>query len=160
MSHCTHHEHCLAHALDQAQTLCEDKGARLTPLRRRVLELVWSSHEAVKAYGLLDRLSTEDHTVKPPTVYRALDFLLEQGLVHRVDSLNAFVGCSHPDEPHEAHLLICTGCGRVEELASNDLEGAIQQALAPTGFQPTRARLEVHGLCANCQKKQDAENPT
>ncbi|MGC9007798.1 MAG: Fur family transcriptional regulator [Halothiobacillaceae bacterium] len=153
MSHCPHHDHCLAHALNQAETLCQNHGARLTPLRRRVLELIWASHEAVKAYDILSRLSSEDHTVKPPTVYRALDFLLEQGLVHRVDSLNAFVGCSHPDKPHEARLLICTRCGRVDELATPELDDAIARALAPTGFQPTRARLEIHGLCADCTKK-------
>ncbi|MDM7323249.1 MAG: Fur family transcriptional regulator [Gammaproteobacteria bacterium] len=153
MSHCTHHDHCLAHALDQAETLCQNHGARLTPLRRRVLELIWASHEAVKAYDLLNRLSTEDHTVKPPTVYRALDFLLEQGLIHRVDSLKAFVGCSHPDKPHEARLLICTGCGRVDELAIPELDVAIARAIAPTGFQPTRTRMEIHGLCADCAKK-------
>jgi Fur family zinc uptake transcriptional regulator len=152
MSHCIHHDHCLAHALDQAETLCQSHGARLTPLRRRVLELIWSSHEAVKAYDLLNRLSTEDHTVKPPTVYRALDFLLEHGLIHRVDSLNAFVGCTHPSDPHEARLLICTHCGRVDELATPELDAALARALAPTGFQPTRARLEVHGLCADCAK--------
>ncbi|TQV64575.1 MAG: transcriptional repressor [Halothiobacillaceae bacterium] len=157
MSHCTHHETCLAHALDQARTLCEDKGARLTPLRRRVLELIWSSHEAVKAYDLLDRLSTEDRTVKPPTVYRALDFLLEQGLVHRVDSLNAYVGCTHPDEPHDVRLLICNQCGQVTELANPALDQALTRALAETGFKPTRAHLEVHGLCAPCQTKTGAE---
>ena len=157
MSHCTHHETCLAQALNQAETLCESHGARLTPLRRRVLELVWSSHEAVKAYDLLDRLSTEDHTVKPPTVYRALDFLLEQGLVHRVDSLNAYVGCTHPDEPHDVRLLICNQCGQVAELVNPALDNALTRALAETGFQPTRAHLEIHGLCAACAQKQGQE---
>lgn len=153
MSHCPHHEHCLARALDQAETLCQSHGARLTPLRRRVLELILASHEAVKAYDILSRLSTEDRTAKPPTVYRALDFLLEHGLIHRVDSLNAFVGCSHPGDPHEARLLICTRCGRVDELATPELDDAIARAITPTGFQATCAHLEIHGQCADCAKK-------
>lgn len=156
MSHCTHHDHCLAHALDQAETLCQSHGARLTPLRRRVLELIWASHEAVKAYDILSRLSTEDHTVKPPTVYRTLDFLLEHGLIHRVDSLNAFVGCPHPDQPHHVRLLICNQCGQVVELSNPSLDQALSRALAETGFQPTRAHLEIHGLCADCQQQHPA----
>jgi Fur family zinc uptake transcriptional regulator len=153
MSHCEHHEACLAQALSQAEALCERHGARLTPLRRRVLELIWASHEAVKAYNLLNLLSTEDHTVKPPTVYRALDFLLEQGLIHRVDSLNAYVGCTHPSDPHDVRLQICDQCGQVRELINPALDETLGHALAETGFKPTRAHLEVHGLCADCQKK-------
>lgn len=156
MSNCSHHDTCLARALDQAESLCQNHGARLTPLRRRVLELIWSSHEAVKAYDLLDRLSSEDRTVKPPTVYRALDFLLQQGLVHRVDSLSAFVGCSHPQDPHDVRLLICTQCGQVTELADPALDETLARAIAQTGFKPTRAHLEIHGLCAHCQEKQPA----
>lgn len=152
MPYCNEHEHGLAKALDQAETLCERQGARLTPMRRRVLELILASHEAVKAYDLLHQLSTEDHTVKPPTVYRALDFLLEHGLIHRVDSLNAFVGCSQPTKPHEARLLICSQCGRITELHAPMLDAAIEEALTPTGFHPTRTRLEIHGLCVDCVK--------
>ncbi|OZB54565.1 MAG: transcriptional repressor, partial [Thiomonas sp. 15-63-373] len=96
------------------------------------------------------QLSTEDHAAKPPTVYRALDFLLEQGLIHRVDSLNAFVGCNHPDTPHAAHLLLCARCGRVEELQSDAVDAAIAKAVAATGFVARHARLEVQGLCAAC----------
>ncbi len=137
-------------ALSHAEALCTARGVRLTPLRRRVLELVQSRTEAVKAYDLLAQLSTEDHAAKPPTVYRALDFLLEQGLIHRVDSLNAFVGCNHPDTPHAAHLLLCARCGRVEELHSNAVDAAIAKAVAATGFVARHARLEVQGLCAAC----------
>ena len=137
-------------ALIHAERLCAARGVRLTPLRRRVLELVQSRTEAVKAYDLLAQLSTEDHAVKPPTVYRALDFLLEQGLIHRVDSLNAFVGCNHPDQPHAAHLLLCERCGRVQELHDASMDAVIHQAVAATGFVARHARLEVQGLCAAC----------
>lgn len=149
-SHHAAHPHSTQDALLHAERLCASRGVRLTPLRRRVLELVQSRAEAVKAYDLLAQLSTEDHTAKPPTVYRALDFLLAQGLVHRVDSLNAFVGCNHPETPHAAHLLLCTQCGRVEELHSDALDAAIAQAVAATGFAARHARLEVQGLCAAC----------
>ncbi len=134
----------------RAERLCSARGVRLTPLRRRVLELVQSQREAVKAYDLLAMLSTMERAAKPPTVYRALDFLIEQGLVHRVDSLNAFVGCDHPDTPHAAHLLVCTRCGRVQELHSTAVDAAVDAAVAAAGFVAHRARLEVHGLCARC----------
>ena len=133
-----------------AERLCSARGVRLTPLRRRVLELVQSQREAVKAYDLLAMLSTRGRAAKPPTVYRALDFLLEQGLVHRVESLNAFVGCNHPDTPHAPHLLLCTRCGRVQELHSDAVDEAIAAAVERTGFVGRRARLEVQGLCAQC----------
>ncbi|HES76820.1 MAG TPA: transcriptional repressor [bacterium] len=158
MSHCNHHAHCLAQALDHAEALCQSHGARLTPLRRRVLELVCSSHAAIKAYDLIARLSTEDHLVKPPTVYRALDFLLEHGLVHRVDSLNAFVGCTTAHNPHDVRLLICTSCGEISELANLGLDQALTQAIHVSGFQPTQTHLEIHGLCAHCQEKNTHEH--
>lgn len=137
-------------ALQRAEQICAARGVRLTPLRRRVLQLVQQKSGAVKAYDLLAQLSTEDHAAKPPTVYRALDFLLAQGLIHRVDSLNAFVGCSHPDTPHAAHLLICRDCGRVEELHDATLEAALERALAASGWQQPQARLEVLGVCPQC----------
>ncbi len=140
------------HALGQAEALCQRHGARLTPLRRRVLELISSSDAAIKAYELMERLSTGGRMVKPPTVYRALDFLLEQGLIHRVDSLNAYVGCTHPQEPHDVRLLICTQCGQVTELADPMLDSSLALALSRSGFKPSRAHLEIHGLCARCQQ--------
>lgn len=144
------HAHSAQEALSHAESLCAARGVRLTPLRRRVLELVQSRTEAVKAYDLLAQLSTEDHAAKPPTVYRALDFLLEQGLIHRVDSLNAFVSCNHPDQPHAAHLLLCERCGQVQELHNASMEAAIAKAVAATGFVTRHARLEVQGQCAAC----------
>lgn len=155
MPHRNAHSHDLEQTLDQAETLCQAKGAKLTPLRRRVLERVCASHAAIKAYELISQLSTEDHLVKPPTVYRALDFLLEHGLIHRVDSLNAFVGCSHPHEPHEARLLICDTCGDIRELATPALDQALELAIRQSGFKTSRAHLEIHGLCAHCQEQQN-----
>ena len=155
-----HHPHAVPskqNTLMHAERLCAARGVRLTPLRRRVLELVQSRADAVKAYDLLAQLSTEDHAAKPPTVYRALDFLLEQGLIHRVDSLNAFVSCNHPDQPHAAHLLLCERCGQVQELHNATMDAAIAQAVAATGFVARHARLEVQGLCASCAASTAAE---
>ena len=104
------HRACVQGALRDAETLCARRGVRLTPARRRVLELIWQSHRPSGAYDLLERLAADGHRPSPPTVYRALDFLLRQGLVHRVSSRNAFVGCNHPGDDHMAQLFICDRC--------------------------------------------------
>ncbi len=147
-----HHDHqgCIAKALAAAERLCEDRGARFTPLRRRVLELIWSSHESAKAYDLLDALKTFDPAAKPATVYRALDFLLEQGFIHRVESLNAFVGCNEPEHRHELLLLICERCHTVEERPARGLMAAAASEIESAGFAPRRQSFEVHGVCAEC----------
>jgi Fur family zinc uptake transcriptional regulator len=144
------HQCCIAQALAAAERLCEARGARFTPLRRRVLELIWSSHESAKAYGLLGALKEFDASAKPTTVYRALDFLLEQGLIHRVESLNAYVGCKAPEQRHELLLLICERCHTVEELPAAGLMEAAAREIASAGFAPSRKSFEVHGVCAEC----------
>src|SRR3546814_13619005 len=96
------HDHCVSHALAEADSLCARQGVRLTALRKRVLELVWQSHKPLGAYDILAQLTEQDgRRAAPPTVYRALDFLLENGLVHRIASLNAFIGCNHPEHRSE-----------------------------------------------------------
>lgn len=138
-------------ALARAESLCADAKARLTPLRRRVLELVWSSHEPVGAYEILSRLSEEQGRTAPPTVYRALDFLLELGLVHRIESLNAFVGCPDPTRVHNSQFLICEGCRTAVELESGALDRAITGSAADLGFAVSGRVVEVRGLCRTCQ---------
>src|SRR5690606_29397539 len=106
MDHGQHdHRRCIADALDAAERVCAGRGARLTELRRRVLELVWQSHRPVGAYPLLAALGRDGHAPAPPTVYRALDFLQAQGLVHRIESRNAYVGCPHPETDHTGQLM-------------------------------------------------------
>ncbi len=150
--HGTRHAHgqCVGRALSRAEALCRQRGARLTQMRRRVLELIWDSHKAVKAYDLLDRLSESEKSVRPPTVYRALDFLMAHGLVHRVDSLNAFVGCSGSDEQHNAQFLICQECGEVSELDGAVIGQAVAQQAARAGFKVRRQMVELHGECPAC----------
>ncbi len=148
-----HHDHddCVRDALAAAETACEARGARLTAIRRRVLELVWASHEPVGAYGLLDRLAAEGIKAVPPTVYRALDFLLEQGLVHKLERLNAFVGCTQGRGPHAAQFLICTGCGRVAELDDLPIALSLTEAARKHGFTADRQTVEVEGRCPDCR---------
>ena len=146
------HEHrsCIEDALARAEALCRSRGVRLTPLRRRVLELVWSGHRAVKAYDLLAALGDAQATAKPPTVYRALEFLMAQGLVHRIDSLNAFIGCPQPDRRHSAQFLICAACGEVSELHAASIERAVAEQAADSGFALSRKIIELHGRCPRC----------
>lgn len=145
------HGHCVARALDSAHQLCADSGTRLTALRRRVLREVWRSHDAVKAYDILERLGDAQRTAKPPTVYRALQFLLAQGLVHRLESLNAFVGCAEPERRHEGQFLICHACGQVHEIHAPEIRQAVGRAARASGFAVQRQMVEVLGTCQRCR---------
>ena len=144
------HQVCVDRALERAAELCARSGARLTDLRRRVLELIWTSHAPVGAYDILERLSEDQGRTAPPTVYRALEFLLAEGLIHRVESLNAFVGCADPGDAHAGQFLICTGCGNAAELHDARIDKAIAASTAKLGFRPTRKTVEVLGLCPTC----------
>jgi Fur family transcriptional regulator, zinc uptake regulator len=145
------HEHCVSTALSAAEAVCADASERLTPLRRRVLELVWGSHRPIGAYAILDRLKEDGRSAAPPTVYRALEFLLERGLIHRIESLNAFVGCAHPGESHLVQFLICRTCGMTAELDDRRLGEAIGRSAAEHGFNIQSRVVELSGICSGCQ---------
>ena len=133
--------------------MCAQKGLRLTALRRRVLELVWQSHKPLGAYDILAVLSEQDgRRAAPPTVYRALDFLLDNGLVHRISSLNAFVGCSHPEHPHQGQFLICRNCHAAIELEQKSISDAIIHSARDVGFTVETQTVEVVGLCSGCRE--------
>ena len=134
------------------EQVCRQRGARLTPLRRRVLELVWESHRPVLAYDLLEQLRVERRRAAPPTVYRALDFLMAHGLVHRVESLNAFVGCTMADAEHSGQLLICTQCRTVREMDDSAISELIARQAHAHGYDPIRQTVEVLGYCDACAK--------
>lgn len=153
------HADCISRALDTAERLCVDRGLRFTPIRRKVLELVWESHRPVKAYDLLDRIRPVEGAAKPATVYRALDFLLEQGLIHRVESLNAFVGCVCSERQHELLLLLCRGCQQVEERTAPEVMEAVARELVAAGFAASHKAIEVHGLCADCARVHGGSGP-
>ena len=148
----TTHDHsgCRGKAIHTAEQLCSQRGVRFTPIRREVLELIWESHRAVKAYDLLDRIKPKAGTAKPATVYRALDFLLEQGLIHRVESLNAFIGCSCSGQKHEQLLLICEQCQEVEERPGLLVMEAVANELEQASFNMHRKAIEIQGICKHC----------
>ncbi|MBF0326202.1 MAG: transcriptional repressor [Alphaproteobacteria bacterium] len=148
-SHDHDHRSCVASALGAAEAECRRRGARLTDIRRRVLELIWTSHAPVGAYALLEQLG---RGAAPPTIYRALDFLLAHGLIHRIETQNAYVGCSHPGQPHAGLFLLCRQCGAVAELAEAATTRAIEQEAAALGFQVDSLTVEAHGLCPGCRR--------
>ena len=144
------HEGCRHDAMHTAERLCDQRGVRLTPMRRQVLELIWESHRAIKAYDLLDKIKSETTAAKPTTVYRALDFLLEQGLIHKLESLNAFIGCRFSGHRHQQLLLTCSKCQEVEERPAQGVMDAIQQELQEAAFSMHHNSIEIHGLCRHC----------
>ncbi|MEA3640398.1 MAG: transcriptional repressor [Lamprobacter sp.] len=147
-------EETLQQALHRAELLCAQRGVRFTAQRRRVLELVCRAARPIGAYEILDQLR-DGATAAPPTVYRALDFLLEQGFVHKLETLHAFIGCTHPEHPHASQFLICSDCGQVKELENAAIAGSLRTAALETGFQTERPVIEVLGTCAHCRRKTD-----
>jgi Fur family zinc uptake transcriptional regulator len=139
--------------LHHAGQICDAKGARLTDLRREVLGLILDSDAPTGAYDLLDRLRATRHGAAPPTVYRALEFLLEQGLVHKLESMSSYVGCvSHGDSDHAAQFLICRACGQVTEIDDHELAHALEDAAKRLGFTVGKATIEAEGRCAACAR--------
>lgn len=153
MNNCAtnNHDHCVDAAMQMADDMCKARGLRLTDSRKRVLELVWGGHEAVKAYDIIEKFNTAGGSAKPPTVYRALDFLVHNGFIHRIECLNAFVGCPHPNLDHESHFFICENCRSVREMDASRYQAAIEAEAAATGFRINGKSLEVRGLCRGCQ---------
>ncbi|WP_183323873.1 transcriptional repressor [Halomonas cerina] len=137
--------------LHQAERQCQRRGVRFTPIRQRVLEMIAEASGGLKAYDLLDRLAAEHAAARPPTVYRALDFLIEQGLVHRIESLNAYVACPCPEHTHGFQLLICRDCGRVEELHLDDINAQLARRARELGFAVQRQTIELLGRCDSCR---------
>lgn len=144
------HDACIADALADAKSICQRHNARLTAARERVLELIWQSHRPLGAYDVLAMLARDGHNAAPPTVYRALDFLQQYGLVHRIASLNAFVGCAHAGISHQGMFLICQRCSNVLELAAPAVSEAIDNAASEVCFRPDNVTVEVSGFCPAC----------
>ena len=145
------HHRCVQSALSQAESLARQRGLRLTPVRRRALEILLERHGAMGAYEVLERLAADGFGHQPPVAYRALDFLVENGLAHRIRRLNAFAACLHPGRDHSAAFLICRGCDAVAEIPADRLQTFLQTGAEASGFQVERATIEALGLCANCR---------
>ena len=135
--------------LRAAEGRCTAERQRLTEPRRRALEMLLRAGQPVKAYDLLPRFHAGGRAAKPPTVYRALEFLERRGLAHRIESLNAYVACRRVGESHTAAFLICDCCGataEVEPRAASDMNAVGAEA----GYRLTSVTIEAHGLCAAC----------
>lgn len=148
----------LSQVLERAEALCRERGARLTEQRKAALELLCVSEKPLSAYELLERMRGVVRNPAPPTVYRALNFLLEQGLVHKLESLNTYVGCAHPDHPHASQFLICDDCGEVAEVEDPSVAMSLKAAGNEIGFRTRRPVVELLGTCAQCvSEKNDAD---
>ena len=149
----SHHVHGAGAYVRAVEAACAARGLRLTPLRAQVLGLVAAADRPVKAYDLLEQMKTATGNAAPPTVYRALDFLLEQGFIHRLASINAYVGCHHPNVRHSVPFLICDGCQAAIELEDERIAGLLEERALALGFETRAQTLEVHGLCAACRSQ-------
>jgi Fur family transcriptional regulator, zinc uptake regulator len=145
------HAHCTADALTRAEAITSAAGLRLTPVRRRVLEILLEEHKALGAYEVLARLGAEGFGNQPPVAYRALEFLVEKGLAHRIQRLNAFTACVHPGEDHAPAFLICRDCQSVAETAAGAARVALEAEAARAGFLVERTTIEALGLCPACR---------
>ena len=146
------HNDCLHKAIRDAEERCNSKGLRLTELRRRVLALVWKSHRPQRAYDVLKGLEDYGHRPAPPTAYRALDFLVQAGLIHRIESLNAYIGCPDPGQRHAGQFFICDACDAVAEIQDTTLTRKLNKSADQLGFTPHGHTIEIHGLCEKCSK--------
>ena len=164
MSSCSHGHHNALHGvhdhpnaaqrLAEAESLCSAAGARLTPLRKEVLELILTAAGPMGAYDLLAKIKSEsDRPAAPPTVYRTLDFLLEKGLIHRLTSINAYIPCCHPREGHQAAFLICTECRTVKEASAQGLLQQLDELSASDHFTAQHSIIEISGICQQCSSK-------
>ncbi|MFM2365765.1 MAG: hypothetical protein RIR95_372 [Pseudomonadota bacterium] len=145
------HAHCASDALARAEALTASRGLRLTPVRKRTLEILLEAHRALGAYDVLTRLAADGFGSQPPVAYRALEFLQEQGFAHRIRRLNAFCACMHPGENHSPAFLICRVCQTVAEAPASALSVALQGAAQSMGFTVERSTIEALGLCPSCQ---------
>jgi Fur family zinc uptake transcriptional regulator len=147
------HDRCAADALSHAERVCAGRAQKFTPIRRQVLGALLSSHRPLGAYEVIDELAKQMARPAPITVYRALDFLMENGLVHRIESRNAFLACAHDhDAASMVAFLICESCGSVGEIPATLLAQGLNDAARQTGFSPKMSVVEITGICAHCQK--------
>jgi Fur family zinc uptake transcriptional regulator len=158
-----HHVHDSAGFVAAVEVACQQRGLRLTPIRARVLGLIADGGRPVKAYDLLDQVREGEGAgaAAPPTVYRALDFLLANGFIHKLQSVNAFVACHHPNTAqHSVPFLICDSCHSAVELEDEQVVAALDERARALGFVPQAQTLEVHGLCANCHRLSATPRPS
>lgn len=156
------HTHCIGDALNAAETLCAKHKLQFTPVRRRVLEILLERHQALGAYEILDVLAQDGMGSQPPVVYRALDFLVQNGLAHRIEQINAYAACSHPGQDHVPAFLVCRECKAVAEAETGLVQGLVQgqlgDAARASGFQIEKVVVEAEGLCPDCNGPTDSSS--
>ena len=152
------HDHgsCISMGLASAEAHCHTEGLRLTPVRRKALEILLQEHRALGAYEMLDRLRDAGFGSQPPVAYRALEFLVANGFAHKIERLNAFIACAHPGASHSPAFMICRSCQSVAEAQSTPARGALGDAARATGFKIERTVVEAEGICPACADKAEA----
>ena len=153
---CRDHNTCISTMLAQAHDHCAALGLRLTPVRRRALEILLAEHRALGAYDVLGRLAAEGLGSQPPVAYRALDFLVKAGFAHKIEALNAYTACVHPGHDHSPAFLICRGCQTVAEASTAPAEGRLGDAARTAGFVIEHTVVEATGLCSECAQQATA----
>ena len=150
MSNCSDHNSCVDSAMKEAENICNKNNLRFTDIRKTVLKIIWESHKPIKAYDILDKISGMEFSAKPPTVYRALEFLLENGLVHKINSLNSFIGCPHPLQHDQCYFIICSACDEIEECCDESISDVIKSVMKKNKFLHKNIAIEINGTCQNC----------
>ena len=152
---CGDHSNCIDNAIGIAERTCSEKQLKFTSLRRNILRMIWEGHGPKKAYDLLSELQLTNQSAKPTTVYRTLEFLLENGFIHKVNSLNAFVGYSHPSKHQDCYFLICDSCNEIGEYCDATITSAIKTISEKNQFMIKNATLEIAGRCNSCIQNTD-----
>ena len=145
------HDRCTAAGIEHAERICADRSQNLTPIRRHVLRALLSSHRPLGAYEVIEELARVMPRPAPITVYRALDFLMQNGLVHRIESRNAFLACGREHDDAAVAFLICESCGSVGEIPATAVAQSLSEAARQTGFTPKLSVVEITGVCGHCQ---------
>lgn len=148
----SNNKHYIEQNLAEATVLCELRGKRLTPIRAQILALMLKNDRTLKAYELLEQMQAIHSNAKPATIYRALDFLAEQGLIHRLDAVNGWTACQHIHSHHHDLLIVCTGCGTVKELSAPQISQQLTDLLATVGFSQNAPETEIRATCTSCRQ--------
>lgn len=147
------HEQCRQTALAKAKALCSARHLRLTPTRQRVLEILWESHRPIGAYDILEQLKADGLGTHPPTAYRALEFLVLNGLAHKLKAANAFIGCAHPGVSHTPYFMICSECSEIREFFDDKIAKSLEATLQDAEFTLKGINIEIEGYCKPCAHK-------
>lgn len=151
MIECQNHDSCINDSIAQAELICNEKNIRFTDLRKKVFLIILQNHQPAKAYDVLDQLQKDDASAKPSTVYRTLDFLMENGIIHKLHSSNSYVACSHPEKHNRCYFLICNNCNEIKECCDENLTKAVNDVTDGLHFEAQNTIIEISGVCEVCR---------